>query len=118
MLFEALRRADARAGVKDGAYYRLDPKALTKSTLYGALDPTTREWNDGVFTAILREIVDGHRGEKAGRHWIVLDGDVDPEWVENLNSVLDDNRLLTLPNGERIVLPGNVRIIFEVQDLR
>ena len=117
VLFEALTRADVKAGNKAGSFHQLDPKALTKSTLYGNLDPTTREWTDGVFTSILREIVDGHRGDKEGRHWIVLDGDVDPEWVENLNSVLDDNKLLTLPNGERIVLPGNVRIIFEVQDL-
>ncbi|KPI89424.1 putative dynein heavy chain cytosolic [Leptomonas seymouri] len=51
-------------------------------------------------------------------HWIIFDGDVDPEWVENLNSVLDDNRLLTLPNGERLPLPRSVRILFEVQNLR
>ena len=118
VLFEALSRADVKAGNKVGSFHQLDPKALSKSALYGTLDPTTREWTDGVFTSILREIVDGPRGDKEGRHWIVLDGDVDPEWVENLNSVLDDNKLLTLPNGERIVLPSNVRIIFEVQDLQ
>lgn len=54
------------------------------------------------------------RGEINKRQWIIFDGDVDPEWVENLNSVLDDNKLLTLPNGERLSLPPNVRIMFEV----
>lgn len=50
--------------------------------------------------------------------WIIFDGDVDPEWVENLNSVLDESKLFTLPNGERLAIPPNVRIMFEVQDLR
>lgn len=54
------------------------------------------------------------RGEISKRQWIIFDGDVDPEWVENLNSVLDDNKLLTLPNGERLSIPPNVRIMFEV----
>lgn len=104
----------------DGHAYIIDPKALTKTELYGVLDTTTREWKDGVFTATLRRIIDNVKGDdqRKKRHWIIFDGDVDPEWVENLNSLLDDNKLLTLPNGERLNLPPNVRIMFEVQDLR
>lgn len=58
---------------------------------------------------ILFRIIDNVRGELSKRQWIIFDGDVDPEWVENLNSVLDDNKLLTLPNGERLGIPPNVR---------
>ena len=71
-----------------------------------------------MFTHILRKIIDNVRGESNKRQWIIFDGDVDPEWVENLNSVLDESKLLTLPNGERLSLPSNVRIMFEVHDLK
>lgn len=71
-------------GVESQSYV-IDPKAMSKERLYGTLDSTTREWTDGLFTQILRKIVDNVRGESAKRHWIVFDGDVDPEWVENLN---------------------------------
>ncbi|KNZ50938.1 dynein heavy chain 1, cytosolic, partial [Puccinia sorghi] len=114
VLLAALQRLEGREGVS----YVIDPKAISKDSLYGTLDPTTREWNDGLFTNILRRIIDNVRGEDAKRHWIIFDGDVDPEWVENLNSVLDDNKLLTLPNGERLNLPANVRIMFEVESLK
>lgn len=114
VLLEAMRRMD---GV-DGQSYLIDPKSISKDELYGNLDKTTREWQDGIFTHTLRKIVDNVRGESAKRHWIIFDGDVDPEWVENLNSVLDDNKLLTLPNGERLSIPSNVRIMFEVENLK
>ncbi|KAJ2789824.1 dynein heavy chain, partial [Coemansia guatemalensis] len=114
VLLAALERLEGVEGVS----YVIDPKAITKDELYGTLDATTREWRDGLFTHVLRKIVDNVRGESTRRHWIVFDGDVDPEWVENLNSVLDDNRLLTLPNGERLALPPNVRVLFEVETLR
>ncbi|KAM0792972.1 hypothetical protein ACM66B_002727 [Microbotryomycetes sp. NB124-2] len=114
VLLAALERLTGTEGVS----YVIDPKAMPKEVLYGTLDSTTREWNDGLFTNILRKIVDDVRGESTKRHWIIFDGDVDPEWVENLNSVLDDNKLLTLPNGERLNLPPNVRIMFEVESLK
>ncbi|KAK6191509.1 hypothetical protein SNE40_003176 [Patella caerulea] len=114
VLLKALERVEGVEGVA----HVIDPKSISKEILYGNLDPNTREWTDGLFTHILRKIIDNVRGELSKRQWIIFDGDVDPEWVENLNSVLDDNKLLTLPNGERLGIPPNVRIMFEVQDLR
>lgn len=110
---KALQETDGRENV----VHCLDAKVLSKSSLYGSMDTTTREWTDGLFTKTLRKISENFRGEQLKRHWIVFDGEVDPEWVENLNSVLDDNRLLTLPSGERISMPESVRLIFEVDNL-
>lgn len=50
--------------------------------------------------------------------WILFDGDVDAIWVENMNSVMDDNKLLTLINGERIRLEKFCKLLFEVYDLQ
>ena len=57
--------------------------------LLGQIDVDTREWTDGVLTFSAREVVK-EPGEV--QSWIVCDGDIDPEWIESLNSVLDDNR--------------------------
>jgi dynein heavy chain 1 len=117
-IYQTLLKALEKVEGIESVYHQIDAKVMSKEELYGVLDPTTREWNDGLFTATLRRIVDNLRGEGQKRHWIVFDGDVDPEWVENLNSVLDDNKVLTLPNGERIALPENVRLLFEVESLK
>jgi dynein heavy chain 1 len=109
VLLKALERLEGVEGVS----HVIDPEALSKEDLYGVLDPNTREWTNGLFTHILRKIIDNVRGELDKRQWIIFDGDVDPEGVKNLNSVLDVNMLFTLPNGERLSIPKNVKITFE-----
>jgi dynein heavy chain 1 len=81
VLFKSLERV---SGTK-GDMYKIDAKAIGKEKLYGSLDGTTLEWTDGVFTSLLRRIIGNQKGESERRHWIVFDGDVDPEWAENLN---------------------------------
>jgi dynein heavy chain 2 len=93
----------------------MNPKALEREKLLGHMDHDTREWFDGVLTASARQVV---KETQETHSWIVCDGDIDPEWVESLNSVLDDNRLLTMPNGERIAFGSNVNFIFETHDLQ
>jgi len=62
---------------------------------------------------LIRSLID-RPTEKNERKYLVFDGDVDALWVENMNSVMDDNRLLTLANGERIRLQRHCALLFEV----
>ncbi|KAM8815016.1 dynein axonemal heavy chain 9 [Rhynchonycteris naso] len=93
----------------------LNPKAVTNDELFGIVHPTTREWKDGLFSSIMRELANvTHDGPK----WILLDGDIDPMWIESLNTVMDDNKVLTLASNERIPLNPTMRLLFEVSHLR
>lgn len=91
----------------------MNPKAVTVVELYGILDPITRDWTDGLLSNIFREI--NRPTEKKERKYILFDGDVDALWVENMNSVMDDNKLLTLANGERIRLQNHSALLVEVR---
>lgn len=90
----------------------INPKDRSVIDLYGILDPVTRDWTDGLLSNIFRDI--NKPTDKNERKYIVYDGDVDALWVENMNSVMDDNKLLTLANGERIRLQKHCAMLFEV----
>ncbi|SCU71914.1 Cytoplasmic dynein 2 heavy chain (DYNC2H1), putative [Trypanosoma equiperdum] len=94
----------------------LNPKSVTMGELYGQVNEITREWTDGIISNIARTITRVAQ-ELPDRQWIVFDGPVDAIWIENMNTVLDDNKLLCLFNGERIKLPSTATFMFEVQDL-
>ncbi|ETN06717.1 hypothetical protein PPTG_12758 [Phytophthora nicotianae INRA-310] len=94
---------------------RLNPKAVRAEELFGETDRLSGEWVDGVFAAIWAKFNDRSRKDVS---WLVCDGPVDAVWIENLNTVLDDNKLLTLANGDRLPMTDNCKLLFEVEDLR
>ncbi|KAJ3365528.1 hypothetical protein HDU91_002183, partial [Kappamyces sp. JEL0680] len=75
----------------------LNPKAVSTDDLYGCINPATREWKDGLFSCILREMASSPGVDPK---WMILDGDIDPNWIESLNTVMDDNKMLTLASNE------------------
>ena len=93
---------------------RLNPKSVTMNELFGYTNLLTNEWTDGIVAAIVRTNVADSSDTKK---WIEFDGPVDALWIENMNTVLDDNKMLCLSNGQRIKLPATFTMMFEVNDL-
>lgn len=83
--------------------------------LYGSYNQATREWKDGILSELMRQIC--RDVNDSNYKWLLFDGPVDTLWIESMNTVLDDNKMLTLNSGERISMNATVRMLFEVQDL-
>ena len=92
---------------------KMNPKAITGAQMYGNMTPTG-EWMPGVFSEIWK-ICNNKTNKKIS--WINCDGPVDAIWIENLNTVLDDNKILTLANAERIPMSDKCKMTFEVENL-
>lgn len=104
--------------VESVTIYVMNPKSITVNELYGVMDIVTREWKDGLLSKIFKIANEKPQSGREELRWIMFDGDVDAVWVENMNSVMDDNKLLTLINGDRIRLERFCKMLFEVYDLQ
>ena len=108
-------------GPKNYTYEAIvDPKAVTSAELYGDMNPKTKEWKDGILAVVMRDMKNNTAPykEEHKQKWIVLDGDVDPEWIETMNTVMDDNKVLTLVSSERIPLTPSMRLLLEISHLK
>ena len=93
--------------------HSINPKSVSISKLYGDYGKVG-DWMDGILATTVREAASDKSGDI---HWVMLDGPVDTLWIENLNTVLDDNKKLCLISGEIIKLTQKMTMMFEVEDL-
>lgn len=97
----------------------LSPKAIEKEELLGVVDKKVG-WKNGVLSSIMRNMSKNLNGytDSIVNKYIILDGDIDPTWIEAMNTVMDDNKTLTLPSNERISVTPAMRMLIEVEDMR
>ena len=112
-VWRTLQRAQNNAGERTRSC-PINPKSVTRNELYGYVHPASREWNEGLISVTYRDM---SNSTSFAHQWIVLDGDIDAEWIESMNTVMDDNKMLTLASNERIPLTPSMRLLLEINHM-
>ncbi|XP_035980517.1 dynein heavy chain 1, axonemal isoform X4 [Fundulus heteroclitus] len=106
----------------EGGVYRavqisvINPTSISVQQLYGNYSTNSHDyhWKDGILPALLRK---GAASVDKKTQWFILDGPLDPGWMDGLNSLLDDSKKLCLSSGEFLHLTDEMSVMFEAQDL-
>ena len=82
----------------------------------------SKDWKDGCLSIIMRGMAKNFAEQSFYEYqtykWAVLDGDIDAVWIESMNTVMDDNKVLTLVSNERVPLSDAMRMVFEINSLK
>ncbi|OHT00707.1 Dynein heavy chain family protein [Tritrichomonas foetus] len=105
---------------KDDEYFSVNrsiicPSTLTFEELYGFQNLETGEFKLGMIETLFDSKANNNLQNK--EEWLIFDGPIRQNWIENLNTLLDGNQTLSLPNAKFIKLTKNMHVFFEVPDL-
>ena len=98
--------------------YLINPKAQSVPRLFGKKNEISDDFEIGILSNIF-QIANTPlpNNGKSELRWIILDGDVDPLWIEKLNSVMDDSKQLTLENKDRILMQSYCSMLVEAYNI-
>uniref|UniRef100_H9GRX1 Dynein heavy chain domain 1 n=1 Tax=Anolis carolinensis TaxID=28377 RepID=H9GRX1_ANOCA len=125
-VWRALAKAQSRLAASDATHggpppvstVCLWPNALSVVELMGSLEGSL--WQDGVLSRLLQRAATsalaGGTDTDGTQQWLVLDGAACPEWLEPISSIFSARPSLTLPNGQHLQAPENVKFLFEMPD--
>ena len=104
---------------QEGLWEQVNPKAITSNELYGIMTKS-KEWKDGAISVFMRSVTKEINGYKPSHQhkWAILDGDMDAVWIESMNTVMDDNKVLTLVSNERTTFTATMRMLLGIQDMK